>query len=134
MEDAAFILLHHVGIWAIVFLVVLNGHLRHRKKLHIDVVLGSLWLNLIVIGMIVFEWGAGISMFVLSLLYALLSKPMAGSSGTAYPGSFYPVLRPLEFAENGCVRRQIAGASSRNRAPDHSHSPKAEHHQGFIKE
>jgi len=94
MEDAAFILLHHVGIWAIVFLVVLNGHLRHRKKLHIDVVLGSLWLNLIVIGMIVFEWGAGISMFVLSLLYALLSKPMAVHLARRIQGHFTPFCAP----------------------------------------
>jgi hypothetical protein len=77
MEDTVLLILLHLGLLATVFLLVLNGHLRRRNKTQIDVVLGVLWFNLLVVGFIFFGWGVGITSFMLSLFYALMSKPMA---------------------------------------------------------
>ncbi|MGH7853610.1 MAG: hypothetical protein ACREP3_09220 [Candidatus Binatia bacterium] len=74
--DRGLILLH-AGLAPAVFLLVLNGHLRKPNKIRIDVALGVLWLGLVGVGFFLFGWKAGLASLVLSLFYALLSKPIA---------------------------------------------------------
>ena len=71
------LILLQAGLVLAGFLVVLNGHVRQSNKIQIDWVLGSLWLSLVGAGFFLFGWKAGVASFVLSLFYALLSKPMA---------------------------------------------------------
>ncbi len=70
-------ILLHVGLALAVFLLVLNGHLRKPNKLQIDMALGVVWLSLAGVGFFLFGWKVGMASLVLSLFYALLSKPIA---------------------------------------------------------
>jgi hypothetical protein len=71
------LILLHVGLVLAAFLLVLNGHLRRTNKIQIDVALGILWLSLGGVGFFLFGWKVGVASLVLSLFYALLSKPVA---------------------------------------------------------
>jgi len=70
-------ILLHVGLALAIFLLVLNGHLRKPNKLQIDVALGVLLAQLGRRGIFPVRWKVGMASLVLSLFYALLSKPIA---------------------------------------------------------
>lgn len=97
-------ILLHVGLVLAVFLLVLNGHLRKPNKKQIDVALGILWLSLGGAGFFLFGWKAGVASLVLSLFYALLSKPVAILAARRILGrwtTFRPpwILSPAELSE-----------------------------------
>ncbi len=77
MKGYVSILLLQAGLLTTGFLWVLNGHLRSRKKVLADVVLGGVWVSLLLFGFIFFAWRVGVASFVLSFFYALISKPAA---------------------------------------------------------
>lgn len=69
--------LFHVGLVITVCFLVLNGHLRSRNKILFDIVFGVLWFSLVAIGFIFFGWRVGTVGFLSSLLYGVISKPIA---------------------------------------------------------
>ena len=71
------LILLYVGLALLVFLLVLNGHLRKPYKIQVDVALGILWVSLVGVGFFSFGWKIGVVSLVASLIYGLLSKPIA---------------------------------------------------------
>jgi hypothetical protein len=98
------LVLFHIGLLATVFFLIFNGHLRKRKKVQIDAALTVLWFALLVVAFAFFGWRAGIGALVLSLFYALISKPIAVQLARrilGYWSSFRPplILPPIDLSD-----------------------------------
>jgi hypothetical protein len=71
------LILIHIGLGLTVFCLILNGHLRRANRTIIDVTLGFVWLNLLGVALISLGWKVGATALFLSLLYAVVSRPIA---------------------------------------------------------
>lgn len=105
----------HTALAFICFLVVLNGFLRGAKKQNIDVVLSLTYVGLLSTVFWFFGWLAGALAFVLSILYALLLRPVAARAAArlfahgAGERAHYP---GLPSAELGRISRDLGATHS----------------------
>jgi hypothetical protein len=89
------LILHHAGLLATVFLLVLNGHLRRSDKLLTDIALVVLGCVLWTTGFVFFGWKLGILALLASAVYAVISKPIAVSVARRIVGSWTTFKPPL---------------------------------------
>lgn len=87
------LILFHIGLVMTVCFLVLNGHLRSRNKILLDIVFGVIWLSLVATGFIFFGWKAGTFGFLSSLLYGVVSKPIAVVAAQRILG-YWTIFRP----------------------------------------
>ena len=72
--------LYH-AVLAAVFLAMLNGFLKGAWNAQVDAVLSVIWVGLLLVGFIAFDWRAGILALIFAFIYAgVSSRPMAAAN------------------------------------------------------
>jgi hypothetical protein len=130
------IYLLHFGLAIAAFLVELNGFLRGAKKHQIDAVLSVVLVGVLLTVFVAFGWKAGLLAFLLALVYAGFSRPIAarvaarmmslggGPSGTYIglpPGSLGRISRELGREVKGpedMMRELMATPNRRQQAEE----------------
>jgi len=76
------LLVVHLGLLVVAFLIVLNGFLQGRLKAYFDAGLGGAWVVLLIIVFMIYGWETGLAALALSVLYAILARPVARLTAT----------------------------------------------------
>ena len=71
------LIIMHAVLALVAWLIMLNGYLRGRLKLHVDAFLGACWLGLLIAVFVAYGWKTGLLALSLSLVYGAILSPVA---------------------------------------------------------